>query len=331
MDPADVACMHPEWSDWAPVAGSATCTEYGVDERFCTTCGERATRENRSLTPLGHEFFSRLDRPGKFRRFGRGAFGCTRCDFLVDCPEPVNLITNEVNGSRIGIVQTTGLFPFTTVTVTSTGQSGYGVRPGHLVSDTWTWAWNNYWFSTDNDTDAHVDYLFGTDVDLTWIDVSLPNATHVVRFFSVDPVTGAETQLRKFKIERTDLTLGDEFHVWRSPDDPPYEDPYGDGFFNHLIVTKDSGIPEHKRDENGAEILEEKDGQQQPVANGYNQYQRFTVRFFEQPVRHLRIRQYGQDGESYRRPMQVSELQPWGTVPGAGDWPYEKTSIVIYR
>ena len=331
MDPADVACMHPEWSDWAPVAGSATCTEYGVDEQFCTTCGERVTRENRSLTPLGHEFFSRLDRPGKFRRFGQGAFGCTRCDFLVDCPEPVNLITNEVNGSRIGIVQTTGLFPFTTVTVTSTGQSGYGVRPGHLVSDTWTWAWNNYWFSTDNDTDAHVDYLFGTDVDLTWIDVSLPNATHVVRFFSVDPVTGAETQLRKFKIERTDLTLGDEFHVWRSPDDPPYEDPYGDGFFNHLIVTKDSGIPEHKRDENGAEILEEKDGQQQPVTNGYNQYQRFTVRFFEQPVRHLRIRQYGQDGESYRRPMQVSELHPWGTVPGAGDWPYEKTSVVIYR
>ena len=328
MDPADVPCRHPQYTAWEAVPDSATCTEYGVDEQFCTTCGARVVRENRSILPIGHDFVSRLARPGKYRRFGRGAFGCSRCGYLFECPEPMDLVTNEVDGARVGIVQTKDLFPFTTVTVSSTGDTGYGVRPGHLVNDLWDWHWNHYWYSDapSRDPAPRADYAFGTDVDLIWIDVSVPNDTHVVRFFSVDPGTGAETPLGGFFVERTDPVLGDEFHVWRAEDDP-YEDPYGGEVFDCIPVEKDAGIPSTKRNETGEEILED----DAPVSNSYNQYQRFLVRFYETRVRHLRIRQYKADGETPRAPMYISELHPWGTVPGAGDWRHPRETLFYFK
>ncbi len=76
--------------------------------------------------------------------------------------------------------------------------------------------------------------------------------------------------------------------------------------------------------------MEEKDGSMVPVSNSYNQYQRFTLRFYEQPVRHLRIRQFKENGDA-KKPMEISELHPWGTVKGAGDLRYRKESLLILR
>ena len=329
MDPADVACVHASWTAWEPVEGSATCLNYGFDAQYCTVCGERAIRENRSIPPLGHDYVSRLDRSGKYRQFGRGAIGCSRCGFLLDCPEPVNLVTNRVDGEQIGVVRSEGLIRFTNLSVTSTGDAGYGVRPGHLINDNWAWGWNNYWFSTGNDADPHVDYELGTVMDLAWVDVSLPNATHVVRFYDVDDASGEETQLKQFLVARTDPELGDQYHVYRAPGEE-LDDLYGDGEFDELTVVKDPGIPANRLDENGQTIMEEKDGSMVPVSNSYNQYQRFTLRFYEQPVRHLRIRQFKENGDA-KKPMEISELHPWGTVKGAGDLRYRKESLLILR
>lgn len=326
MDPDDVPCMHPYWTAWAPVEGSATCLAAGIDEQFCTVCGERVTRESTTLGMLGHDYVCTLDRPGKYKAFGQGFVSCSRCDYRFECPEPIDLITNRVDGARIGDIRTAGFDHFTEVEASSTGQTEYGVRPGHLIGDNWTWSWNSYWFSIGNNTDPNprVDYEFGTEIDLVYIDVSLPNATHSTRFFSVDDSTGEEVQLEEFLIERTDIEKGDKYHIQGESGSEGYVDIYEENVFDELPVVKDDRILNRKFDDNGIEIEGEAGN------NGYNQYQRFLVRFYEQPIRHLRIRQYNEDG-SVKKTMEISELHPWGTVRGAGDLRYRKETLMILR
>jgi len=57
---------------------------------------------------------------------------------------------------------------------------------------------------------------------------------------------------------------------------------------------------------------------------------RLRLRFYAQPVKHLRLRQVKPDG-NVRAPMYVSELRPWGTVKGAGDLRYRKETLMIFR
>ncbi len=330
MDPNDVPCMHPSYTTWTPVIGSATCTADGIDERFCTECGYRDTRESTTFPLLGHDYVCSLDRPGKYKAFGLGSIACSRCDFFLDCPEPINLITNRVDGEGIGGIKTAGIVYFTDVSVTSTGNADWGIRPGHLIGNNWTWSWNHYWYSNSADSNPHVDYEFGTEIDLIYIDISLPNSTHFVRLFSVDDDTGEETQLTKFLVKRTDIEKGDKYHIWRAPDSPEYVDIYEGVEFDELPIVQDSGIPGRKHDENGNEISDNPNTSDDEGSNDYNAYQRFTVRFYEQPVKHLRIRQYKPDG-SVMKPMYISELHPWGTVCGAGDLRYRKETILIFK
>lgn len=330
LDAKDAACVHPTWTPWATVEGSATCLDYGYDVQHCTVCGERAVRENHALPPLGHDYRNKLDVAGKYRGFGRGSIECSRCTFHIDCPEPVDLVTNKVDGEPIAVVRSEGLIRFTNVSVSSTGDTAWGIRPGHLIGNTWGWAWNNYWYSLANDSDPHVDFEFGTTVDLTWIDLSVQNATNVFRFYGVDPDTGAETQLKKFLVVRTDPALGDRYHIYRGSDDEP-EDLYGEEELDELFVAKDSGIPTRKHDAEGAEIPDNPNTDSDEGSNDYNQYQRFTVRFFEQPVKILRIRQFMEDGATLAKPAYISEIHPWGTVRGAGDLRYRKETLLILR
>lgn len=339
MDPDDIPCMHPSYTAWSPVEGSNTCTTDGIDERFCNECGYRDTRESTTLFMLGHDYVSNLDRPGRFKAFGRGSIVCSRGDFRIDFTNtletattngPINLVTHSVNGEWIGGVKTPGVIHFTDVSVTSTGNTDWGIRPGHLIGNNWTWSWNNYWYSASSDANPHVDYEFGTEIDLVYIDISLPNSTHFTRFFSVDDATGEETQLTQFFATRTDLEKGDKYHIWRAPDSNPYEDIYEGDEFDDLPVVLDPDIPSRKHDENGNEIPDNPNTDPDEGDNSYNSYQRFTLRFYEQPIRHLRIRQITASG-GVMKPMYISELHPWGIVRGAGDLRYRKETILILR
>ena len=142
--------------------------------------------------------------------------------------------------------------------------------------------------------------------------------------------TGAETQLKKFLVVRTDPALGDRYHIYRGSDDEP-EDLYGEEELDELFVAKDSGIPTRKHDAEGAEIPDNPNTDSDEGSNDYNQYQRFTVRFFEQPVKILRIRQFMEDGATLAKPAYISEIHPWGTVRGAGDLRYRKETLLILR
>ena len=293
LDPDDVPCTHPSYTAWETVAGSATCLKPGIDVQFCTVCGERVTRESTTLPALGHDYVDHLEEIGRVKAFGHGYITCSRCDFRLDFPEPINLVTNKVNGEQIGGVKSEGAIHFLDVSATSTGDTGYGVRPGHLINGLWDWGWNHYWYSDGHDADPHVDYEFGTEIDLVYVDISLKNETHFVAFFRVDDDTGLETQLTQFEFIRTD----------NNPAEDPVLNPHNRESFDMLPIEEDDEI----------------------------EYQRFKVHFFETPIRHLRIRQFAYDGQTLKKPMQISELHPWGTVRGAGDIFAEKTTLIMLK
>lgn len=340
MNPDDVACEHPSYTEWVFDDSLTDCLLFPVDKRHCTVCGAAFTREEFWEPPPGHNYVVALERPGAYKDFGRGHISCARCDFFLDCPAPIDLITNRVNGTQIGDIKADGFIRFTDVSASSTGNTDWGVNPDDMIDNDWTWAWNHYWYSDNDedhpDLDPHVDCEFGTDIDLVYIDVSLPNSTHFTRFFSVDDATGEETQLKRFLITRTDPENADKYHIWADPEVDEWEniyvDPRSGEFleFDQLPVVRDGWIPSRKHDADGNEIQDNPNTDGDDGDNSYNSYQRFTVRFFEQPIRHLRIRQYTADG-SVMIPMFVSELHPCGTVKGAGDLRYRKETIMILR
>lgn len=344
MDPADVPCKHPSYTAWTPVEGSATCLMNGIDEHFCTACGARVTRESSTLLALGHDLISHLDRPGAFKRFGSGYVACSRGDWRLVFPydsddptatQPLDLITNRVDGTRIGRIAVDGQFNFTDVLCTSTGNSAeepnpnnnWGYSPSRVIDDNWTWG--AHWYARLRD-DQHVDYTFAVEVDLAWIDISVWNKNHTNLLYSVDDVTGVETPLSNFTIRRYDRDEGisNQYHVYIPAGETPTPDIYGkDEVFDCLPVVKDSQIPSRKHDSDGNEIpdnpstanIDEGD-------NSANQYQRFVLRFYEQPIKHLRIRQFG-----FSETMRFSECHPWGTVRGAGDLRYRKETLLILK
>lgn len=212
MEAEDVFCTHPSYTEWSAVEGSATCLEPGMDEQFCSICGKRFTRKQ--AVGLGHDFVSHLLVPGAYRKFGSGYIDCSRCDWRLDFPlspvsmwdtQPLDLVTNRVNGTQIGRVSVMGQFNFTEITVTSTGNGpdepdptqNYGVSPVAMIDNNWTMDWQKHWYSirASIDPDPHVDYVFGTEIDLAWIDVSTDNANYTNLFFSVNDATGEETLL----------------------------------------------------------------------------------------------------------------------------------------
>lgn len=353
VDPDEIGCTHPSYTEWTEVEGTATCLLPGLDERYCTICGARFTREQENA--LGHDYMSHLLKPGKYRQFGSGYVDCTRCGWRLDFPEdendpfatmPLDLVTNRVDGTPIGRVSVKGQYNFTEITVTTTGNgadepnpnNNWGVNPSALINNLWTWTWHDYWYSMSSDLNPHVDYIFGTEIDLAWIEISVKNHTHFVRLYSVDDATDEETQLEDFQIVRTDIETGNQYHIWRAPGSDPFVDIYKkDGEplkFDELPVVADSGIPARKHDENGNEIPDDpttpKDDE---GSNDNNQYQRFTLRFYEQPIKHLRVRQMTMSGGTMvtMKPMYISELRPWGTVRGASDLPYRKETLMILR
>jgi len=187
LDPADLTCLHTHLPEWEPIQATASCTEYGIEQRQCPDCGEWFTRESATALPLGHDFESHLDAAGTSLQFGSGSITCKRCDWTLDLSDgPVNLVTTVVDGTKIGRVPLPGQVNFTEVTVSSTGSESYGVTPNHLINNNWTHSWNQYWFANSKSTAEYAQYDFGLPIDLTSIDISVPNRNHTLQFYSVD-------------------------------------------------------------------------------------------------------------------------------------------------
>lgn len=208
VDPADLTCRHPNLPDWEAIQATASCTEYGIEQRQCPDCGEWFRRESSTALPLGHDFESHLDASGTSLQFGSGSITCKRCDWALDLSTPVNLVTNIVGGTKIGRVPVLGQVNFTEVTVSSTGQEIYGVTPNYLLDNNWTAAWNHYWFANSKSTAEYVQYAFGTMIDLTAVDISVPNRTHTLQFYSVEP-DGSETLVAEHAVEK-DTSIPDK-------------------------------------------------------------------------------------------------------------------------
>ena len=208
VNPADVTCPHSHLPEWEAIQSTASCTEYGIEQRQCPDCGEWFRRESSTTLPLGHDFESHLDAAGTSLQFGSGSIICKRCDWSLDLSKPVNLVTNIVGGTKIGRVPAPGQVNFTDVTVSSTGQEIYGVTPNYLIDNNWTAAWNHYWFANSKSTAEYVQYAFGAMIDLTAVDISVPNRTHVLQFYSVEP-DGSETLVAEHAVEK-DTSIPDK-------------------------------------------------------------------------------------------------------------------------
>lgn len=218
LDPADVSCTHPSFTEWTLVAGSGTCTTRTKDHCFCTVCGQEFFRDGE---PLGHDFVATLVTPGTVTEFGSGSLTCDRCGFHLDMTRPIDLIKTVVDGRQIGSVAVSGQVNFTDITVTSTGNgadepnpnNNWGVNPVALYDEKWDFAWQSYWYSASGrDPEPHVDFEFATDIELAKIAISLPNDNRLTVFYSVDE-EGTETEIDRIVTEADSSITGDDGQV----------------------------------------------------------------------------------------------------------------------
>lgn len=181
MDPADVGCRHPSYTEWQFVSGSSTCTSPGKEQRKCTVCGETFERDSELYSPLGHDYVSTLATPGTSSSFGTGSIGCSRCDWSATFNVPLDLIT-------LGGVAHNGLVQFTDLSVSST-VAGAGVGPSDLFDNNWTWGWGAYWIANTRKESEYIQYDFGTEIDLTEIRYSAANRNQTLKFYKWDGET----------------------------------------------------------------------------------------------------------------------------------------------
>ena len=204
MDPADITCTHPSYTEWTPVAGSATCTGYGVDERFCTVCNERYTRESTTLLPLGHDYVHTVTQLGTVSEFGAGLISCSRCEFCIDCSSPFNLVGGtDTNGTKICAVHMDGLHYFAELTVSSTGDTGYGQSPSKLIDNDWSLneSWGSYWYGAQAGSGRdYIQFEFDETIDLAKIEISVYNRDHDIVFYAYDADDDAETEIQRLSV-----------------------------------------------------------------------------------------------------------------------------------
>lgn len=379
MDANDLPCTHQhiETVSWSAVPDSATCTAKGLDERFCPDCGERFTKISDD-PPLGHDYVSTLARPGSFKRFGSGSITCSRCDYRIDftnTPEtdstngPIDLVT-------VGGLAMDNLVQFTDLSVTSTDHQEWGPNPANIIGNSWVRWWVSYWVSAGLNN-QHADFDFGTEIDLTQIQIVLHNLPQTILFFDVDDDTGEETQLKQFTILRTDVytnaadlaAIGFPVQIVTQSDDRGRRVPYrfypggengawapvldygrfGVDFWDSLVVTNDLNIPTYYTNPDGSHPMHQKKVDNvlqwedeahtipvmEPDSNDNNQFQSFIVRFYEQPCKHLRIRNDTTQPTGFQlwsgKSMSIIECHPWGIVRGAGETRYRKESMMIFR
>lgn len=205
VDASQVGCLHPTYTEWRPIPGTATCTANGIDQRECTVCGKIFQRESQTVVKFGHDYQSTLLLAGSGLQYGSGTISCSRHDFEIDCTDgPVDLVP-------FGGVKMPGVVQFTDLSVSSTGNEDWGVGPEDLIDNVWTKSWGSYWYANTKSVSEYVQFEFGTAIDLTSVEISVPNETQTLRFYSV--ADGAEELVGEFTVEK-DSTIPDQ--VWSS-------------------------------------------------------------------------------------------------------------------
>ena len=197
VDPSEVGCVHPDEyvTEWEAIPASATCTEYGIDQRQCTLCGEFFYRESLSALPTGHEYETVLAKRGTSLEYGSGTNVCRKCGDAVVFDDPVDLAT-------LGGAYNEGLVQFTDVTVSSIWrpQDGAG-GAGHLVDGKWQTGYNAGWMAGSLDHDEeYAQFDFANVIDLTAVDISVHNHDQVVEFYSVEG--GQEVLVGDWAVEK---------------------------------------------------------------------------------------------------------------------------------
>jgi hypothetical protein len=185
IDPAQMSCPHSAFTEWEPVDGSATCTKRGVDRHKCLSCGEFFERPSELLPALGHAYVTTLTTPGTSASYGSGAMSCERCDWSAIFNVPVDLTT-------LGGVVSPGIVQFTDLSVSSEWHPEWGPCAANLIDGIWTEGYGWCPGSRSHD-DEWADYDFGTEIDLTKIDVSVPNRTQTLEFYKVEGDEETET------------------------------------------------------------------------------------------------------------------------------------------
>lgn len=315
VDPFYIECTHPSYSEWTVVTGTATCTTPGSDECFCTLCGERFTRDSLLTTPLGHDFVAYLEKEGRVIAHGSGYVECSRCKLNYDFPEPINL--NTYGGEKFP-----GIYHLVDISSSSIGNPEWGITLSDIFDGSWNMSWNGYWYSVGN-TDEYILYEFGSELDLTSIEMSVSNDGMIVQFYSVDGA--AETLINNFKIYKQKLEL----------ETVPGVNEDGTETTN-VIVSSRTYEEEAEKIIDGRLVIPS-DEQIGSITDENNRYNQFRLEFSAQSVKTLKIKLCDDDTiyEEYEmsRPKQfrVCEFVPYGTVKGAGKIPYELTTLILLK
>jgi hypothetical protein len=307
IDPNDAPCDHPKYSEWEIGAVPATCTERAKDQRKCLTCGAKFTRVSAGTSPLGHDYVTTLDRPGRLsprkdfpdhRHYGTGSITCSRCPFQLDFPTAIDLATSRVDNVQICGMQTENVVRFTDLSVSSSNNPQWGPDPLHLFDRVWNLSQEYPYWMSKYPTGQWIDYCFGTEINLTEISFSVYNRNYFFQFYDLDETSGVETWLGELAVVRDESSEG------------------------LRIEEIEMRNPETKRSK---EFLIAKE-----VCDGHLI---FRVPFYETTVRHLRIRISEENPESLwgNTGVKVIEIHPWGTVCGASDYPSSKTTMMIFR
>lgn len=182
INPADMECQHPSFTEWEPVEGSATCIKAGIDRRKCLVCGETDERPSELLPALGHAYVSTLSNPGSSSSFGSGTISCERCDWKTVFNVPVDL-------TSLGGVVSPGIVQFTDLSVSSEWHSEWGPCAANLIDKGWMSSDGYGWMAESLSHDEWADFDFGTEIDLTKIEFSVPNRTQTLDFYKVEGET----------------------------------------------------------------------------------------------------------------------------------------------
>ena len=296
MDPEDAPCIHPSFTDWTESV-PVSCTDRAKLSRTCNECGETFMMYSDQL-PLGHDYNTTLTRSGRYRHPGTGSISCKRCDFVLNFPEPIDLVTSRVDGVLICGRKTEGIVRFVDYDVSSENHPEWGPAALNLVNNNWgiggEWP---FWMSASEDN-QYVDFAFGTEIDLTAVEFSVYNHGYILRFFRLDEATGAETLLAEQEVVRDDSVVGTK---------------------TETKTEIDPTTGEETTIEVEVEVAAD--------------YQRIRVPFFDAPVKTLRVRVedlepmplWGATG------VRVLEVHPWGTVKGAGEPRYRRETLLIFK
>lgn len=198
VDPSSLGCLHLDQylTEWEFVPGTANCTDYGIDQCQCTNCGEWFQRQSAVALPIGHDYETVLVERGTSLSFGSGTNVCKRCGDEIAFPEPRDLAV-------LGGVAAVGVIQFTELTVSSTGNPDYGVRPDLIVDNSWPYTWP-YWYAATKSTSEYVQFDFANTIDLTAVEISVPNRAQTLEFYSV---SGGEEELVGERLVEYDSSL----------------------------------------------------------------------------------------------------------------------------